>query len=245
MNAEYAQRYRGLYCSHWWWRAREALILATLRRYLPGRREAPVLDVGCGDALFLPALEEFGTPEGVEVDGSIVDPAGPYASRIHIGPFDAGFRPDRRYALITMLDVLEHLDQPEESLRHAMSLLADDGLVLITVPAFRALWTSHDDLNHHRTRYTKRTFLRMAQACGLEVLEAGYSFHWTYPVKLLIRFKERLVSSPPRPVRIPAAFVNRLCLALSRWEQLVLGRVPVPFGSSLLVVGRRTSPKDS
>ena len=127
-------------------------------------------------------------------------------------------------------------------LQHALSLLEDDGLLLITVPAFRALWTSHDDLNHHQTRYTKRTFARLAEACGLEVLEARYFFHWTCPVKLLIRCKESLLASPPRPTRIPAAAVNRLCFLLSRSEQMILGRLPVPFGSSLLMVGRNRSP---
>ncbi len=198
-----------------------------------------MLDVGCGDALFLPALEEFGRPEGIEVEASIVDPAGPYADRIAIGPFDSSFRPGRRYTLITMLDVLEHLPQPEDALRHALSLLTEDGLLLITVPAFRALWTSHDDLNHHQTRYTKRTMARVAKACGLEIIEARYFFHWTCPMKLLVRLKESVFPSPPRPTRVPPVFLNWLGLGLSRSEQLTLGRLQVPFGSSLLVVGRQ------
>jgi SAM-dependent methyltransferase len=199
-----------------------------------------VLDVGCGDALFLPALEEFGRAEGIEVDASIVDPTGPYADRIHVGPFDTSFQPDRRYALITILDVLEHLSQPEESLRHALSLLRDDGLVLITVPAFRVLWTSHDDLNHHQTRYTKRTLARLSKVSGLEIIETRYFFHWTCPVKLAIRFKESFISSRPRPASVPNPALNWLCFALSRFEQIVLGRLPIPLGSSLLVVGKRS-----
>lgn len=215
------------------------MILDCLRKYLPSRCDAPVLDIGCGDALLLPALEEFGSPEGVEVDAGIVAPTGRYADRIYLGPFDTSFRPDRRYALITMLDVLEHLTKPDEALRHAMSLLRDDGLILITVPAFRALWTSHDDFNHHQTRYTKRTFFQLAKACGLEIHETHYFFHWTCAVKLLLRLKERIFPSQPRPAHVPPEFLNRLCLQLCWAEQLTLGRLPVPFGSSLLIVGRR------
>lgn len=228
-----------MYHRHWWWRARESLILACLRKYLPAPTDAPVLDVGCGDGLFLTALEEFGRPEGLEVEASIVDPAGPYAARITIGPFDPSFRPGRRYALITMLDVLEHLPQPEEALRHALSLLTEDGLLLITVPAFRALWTSHDDLNHHQTRYTKQALSGLSEACGLQIQESRYFFHWICPLKLLIRLKETILPSPPRPARVPPALLNRLCLRLSRAEQLTLGRLPIPFGSSLLIIGRR------
>jgi SAM-dependent methyltransferase len=210
-----------------------------LRRYLPARVEAPVLDVGCGDALFLPALEAFGEPEGVEADASLVDPAGPYATRIAAQPFDDRFRPDRRYALITMLDVLEHLDEPEQALRHGLSLLRDDGLILITVPAFPGLWTRHDDLNHHRIRYTRRTFARLAEHSGLNILELRYFFYWTCPVKLLIRVKERLSGSSLQPARMPWGTLNRLLYWVSRAEQIALGHLPVPFGSSLLAVGRR------
>lgn len=198
-----------------------------------------MLDVGCGDALFLPALEEFGEPEGLEVDGSIIDPAGPYAARISIQAFDDNFQPNRRYAIITALDVLEHLPQPEQALRHAVSLLRSDGLMLITVPALPSLWTAHDDLNHHHVRYTKRTLASLAEQSGLETLEMSYFFHWTCPVKLLIRIKERLVSSSPRSTRMPSAAVNRLLYWISRWEQASLSRMDVPFGSSLLVVARR------
>lgn len=197
--------------------------------------------MGCGDALFFPALEAFGEPEGVEADDSIIDPAGPFAERIARQPFDQRFQPGRRYALITMLDVLEHLDQPAEALRHALSLLRADGLIVITVPAFMGLWTQHDDLNHHRTRYTRRTFARLADQSGLELIDVRYFFHWTCPVKLMIRFKERLIRSPPRPARVPISPLNRLMYAACLAEQTLIGRLQLPFGSSLLVVGRPQS----
>ena len=149
MDREYAGAYRELYGNHWWWRARESLILAELRRRLPPVAQKPraLLDVGCGDGLFFDKLAEFGDVDGVEADPSLVDPCGPHAERIHIGPFGADFRPCRRYDLILMLDVVEHLPDAEAGLRRAAELLNDDGLLIVTVPAFNALWTAHDDFN--------------------------------------------------------------------------------------------------
>src|SRR2546426_671635 len=55
VEPEYAVRYRDLYRRHWWWRARERLILDVLRRLRPGAGWSAILDVGCGDGLFLTA----------------------------------------------------------------------------------------------------------------------------------------------------------------------------------------------
>jgi len=238
VDAEYAQEYRRLYQQHWWWRARESLILDQLRRCFPLRPVGPVLDVGCGDGLAFPSLAEFGPVEGVEIDGSVIDSSAPHASQIHVGPFDESFRPTRQYALITMLDVLEHLSNPRQALRHAAGLLLDTGIILITVPAFRHLWTSHDDLNHHQTRYTRRSLAELAQQAGLELVRSKYFFHWLYAAKLAVRVKQRLLKNRPPDVRIPRSPWNRLLYGLCRAEQQTLGWIPLPFGSSLLAVGR-------
>lgn len=208
-----------------------------MRSASPRLRRGPVLDVGCGDGLFFDRLAEFGDVEGVEPDVSLVDPRGPHANRIHLVPFDAAFQPGNRYSLILMLDVLEHLADPVGALRQAIDLLADEGLLVVTVPAFPMLWTAHDDWNHHYVRYTKRSFAEVARRSGLAIARSRYFFHWTFPVKLAVRLKEAIVRRPPQPAEVPSPLVNRGLYALSQIEQWTLGKLPIPFGSSLLAVG--------
>jgi SAM-dependent methyltransferase len=239
MEANYATQYRTPYQTHWWWRAREAAILREVERLLPRGGDAAILDVGCGDGLLFDRLAPFGQVEGVEADPLTVTPDGAWRDRIHIGMFDATFQPERRYALILMLDVLEHLPDPAGALRHASSLLTDDGVLLITVPAFRSLWTSHDDLNHHFTRYTKQSFATLAAEAGVRVGRMQYLFQWVAPAKLLVRLKERFVATPPAPPSLPPRGVNALLAGLTRLEQATLSRLPVPFGSSLAAICRR------
>ncbi|MEO8257039.1 MAG: class I SAM-dependent methyltransferase [Acidobacteriota bacterium] len=239
METEYAQRYRDLYLRHWWWRAREHLIVSTLRSIAPAAGWGSILDVGCGDGLAFDRLAEFGDVEGVESEASLVDPAGRWASRICIQPFDETFQPGKRYGLITMLDVVEHLPDAGAAVRRAVSLLEPSGTLLVTVPAFNALWTSHDDFNHHVQRFTRRTFVRLVEGIGLEAVACRYFFFWTCPIKLLVRLKESVLRAPSERARVPAAMVNRALYGLSRLEEASLGRLPVPFGSSLLFIGRR------
>jgi 2-polyprenyl-3-methyl-5-hydroxy-6-metoxy-1,4-benzoquinol methylase len=239
MRADYAVRYRELYERHWWWRAREAVILEVLRAQQPPEGWKRILDVGCGDGLFFGQLARFGEVEGIEPARELVSDAGAYRSRIHIAPFDESFRPGKPFSLILMLDVLEHIGDPVGALRHALALLEPEGRLFVTVPAFRLLWTNHDVVNHHFTRYNASSFRRVAQQAGLEIQTARYFFQWLFPAKLAIRFMERLFPLQPKPPNIPARWINGLFYGLSRIEHKALSRLPVPFGSSLLVVGRK------
>ena len=242
MENEYAKNYRDLYRNHWWWQAREQAILREIEMLgfeRDGSRQ--VLDVGCGDGLLFDALQPFGAVQGVEADPATLDPQGRWRSRIHNQPFDDRFQPGQQFDLILMLDLLEHLGEPAAALAHARSLLRPGGRMILTVPAFKTLWTSHDDLNHHVTRYTRATFARLAKSAGVALEKMHYLFHWTCPVKLAIRCKESVLPFQARLPEVPARWLNKACYALTRAEQLTISRMNMPFGSSLLAVAVPTA----
>jgi 2-polyprenyl-3-methyl-5-hydroxy-6-metoxy-1,4-benzoquinol methylase len=236
VDPEYGRHYRELYEKHWWWRSREEAILQVLRRQFGARRNLNILDIGCGDGVFFDRLTEFGDVEGIEPAAALVDPAGPHRARITVAPFDEEFRPGKRYSLILMLDVLEHLDRPAQALRHAAALLEPGGLLLITVPAFRLLWTSHDVLNQHRERFTKGSFRGLARQAGVHVLEARYFFLWLFPVKLIARGREWLAPTKPKVPEPPPRWLNGFLQTFSRADNRVALAAPFPVGSSLLVL---------
>ncbi len=237
MRTDYAEHYRDLYQRHWWWRARERFILDTLRATEPPQGWKRILDVGCGAGLFFDQLAQFGEVEGVEPAEAALSGAGAHRSRIYVGPFDESFHPAEPFSLILLLDVIEHLPDPVGALRHALGMLAPGGSVLVTVPAFMLLWTNHDVLNHHLKRYTKSTFRELANQAGLDIRMEKYFFHWTFPAKLAARAAEQVLRTEPTPPVVPPRRVNALLQGLSRIEQKTWGALPLPFGSSLMVMG--------
>ena len=239
MDPEYGRLYRDLHRRHWWWRARERIILQLLDDITPPGGFGRILDVGCGDGLLFEPLSRLGTVEGIEPDAGIVSEADTPHGRIHVRPFDSGFRPEARYGLILMLDVLEHLDDPSGATRHAHALLEPDGVLLVTVPALRWLWTAHDVLNEHRVRFRRPELVRLLEDAGFTVTAARYAFRWLVAAKVAVRAKERLLGAEPRPPRIPPSPINGLLYGISRVEEVVLGRVSGVLGSSVLAVARR------
>ncbi|MEC9096193.1 MAG: class I SAM-dependent methyltransferase [Planctomycetota bacterium] len=242
MDTQYANTYRQLYQHHWWWQSRRTYILSLLNRWKAqdgSNNSRQILDVGCGDGLFFPELETFGSVCGVEPDDRIVDPNGRYFDRIHLGCFDDSYQTDQQFDWIVMLDVLEHIPDAANALEKARDLLNPSGRMLLTVPAFNLLWTKHDDFNHHITRYTKRLMRQQTSEAGFDIENQHYLFHWTFPAKLLVRLKEKISPAAPKPASLPGKMSNAILKTLCRFEQATLTQLRLPFGSSLVVSLRK------
>ncbi|MBS1839270.1 MAG: class I SAM-dependent methyltransferase [Acidobacteria bacterium] len=235
MDFQYGKQYRDLYQKHWWWRAREAALVEFLRRTLQSNSQRNILDVGCGDGLFFDRLAEFGSVEGVEPDAHLISADGPHSSKIRVVPFDKEFLSSKKYGLLVMLDVLEHLEKPDEALDCAHSLLAMDGALLLTVPAFQSLWTNHDVINHHKIRYRRGTLFPLLEKAGFKVAESHYWYQWTVPAKFVIGAVQKVWPSQPDLPKIPPAWLNKILYGFTRLEQETVGAIGFPVGSTLMV----------
>lgn len=239
MDAAYTAAYADLYRRHWWWRVRERILLDKIRTLLGSRaQDARILDVGCGAGLFFDALEQFGHVEGIEADPLAVRQSGRWRSRIHVGELET-FTTGAPFDVILALDVVEHVPAPDIMLRRAAALLARDGRMLITAPAFDWLWTSHDDLNHHVKRYNAAQMRELARNAGLVPLETRYLFQSLVVPKLVVRTREALRPSSASVPRVPPDALNRVLQGWFRAENAIAGWLP--FGSSVMAVARAAS----
>jgi 2-polyprenyl-3-methyl-5-hydroxy-6-metoxy-1,4-benzoquinol methylase len=238
MDAALASAYAELYRTHWWFRVREAILLRKIEALLrDGPRPARILDIGCGAGVFFDALSRFGHVEGIESDVAIVGQSGRWRDRITLGELDDSFKPATPFDLILLLDVLEHVSGPDQLLRRAHRLLARNGRIIMTVPAFQALWTTHDDINHHLRRYSTGLMRRTILDAGLIVDEMTYFFQSLVLPKLIVRLLEAMKGAAPRVPRTPSRFLNSSLEAWFSSEFAIAGRLP--FGTSLMAVARR------
>jgi alcohol dehydrogenase class IV len=76
--------------------------------------------------------------------------------------------------------------------------------IVVTVPAFNWLWTSHDELNHHVERYTAKAMRDLMSDAGLTAIETSYLFQSLLLPKLLVRAKEALTAPAARVPQVPS-----------------------------------------
>lgn len=107
-----------------------------LALHLPGiPKDARILDVGCGTGAWLHRLAEFGYSNLHGIDLDIADFATDRAtvSQANLDYDDIGLE-NQTYALITAIELLEHLENPGQLFLHVSRHLAEDGIFLVTTP---------------------------------------------------------------------------------------------------------------
>ncbi|MCP4513303.1 MAG: class I SAM-dependent methyltransferase [Fuerstiella sp.] len=141
---------------------------------------------------------------------------------------------------VVLLDVLEHVEFPVEVLRHVHRALADDGAVIVTVPAYPWLFSRWDVQLGHFRRYTVREFRRHANEAGFRVQWLNHWNSFTLPAAIAVRGWERAFPSREEP-DFPevSGFTNRALLSAAAAERWCIDKLPVPAGLSLAGVLRK------
>jgi hypothetical protein len=108
---------------------------------------------------------------------------------------------------------------------------------VITVPAYRWLWSAHDEFLHHKRRYSAGELRGKIAAAGLRAEGLSYFNTLLFPLAAAARVKDRLLNQDRASgTAVPAGPVNRLFHAVFSAERFVVGRLALPFGVSLLAV---------
>ena len=151
---------------HWWYRGRRLIIRSELERLrLPS--DARVLDAGCGSGRTMEDLVGYGEVHGIELDPNAAAVARSRGKgevlegRLEQLPWEGG-----AFDLITCLDVIEHTPDDRVTLQELRRVCKPGGSLLVTVPAYQALWSLHDEANHHYRRYSRRTLSAASQEAG-------------------------------------------------------------------------------
>ena len=153
-------------------------------------------------------------------------------------PEDLGVAPGWA-EVVLLLDVIEHVDDDGAALAAARRAVAAGGLLVVTVPAYRWLWSGHDEVLGHRRRYTAAGLRAVVERAGFSVLRVSYFNSLLFPMVALVRLWKGLRGDRGHDLRRPAAPLNRLLERVFAFERHLVPRVALPFGASLLLIGRR------
>jgi SAM-dependent methyltransferase len=182
-------------CSHWYYSSKAKAMTRLLGEYVPAR----VLDVGAGSGFFsryLLAHTRAGESWCVDISYEAAVDETEAGKTIHyrrsVQEIDAD--------LVLLMDVLEHVDDDVGLLKEYAGKVPRGSRFLITVPAFRFLWSGHDDFLEHKRRYTLKQLELAVRSSGLDVKHAAYYFGLVFPIAAGIRIaqKTRAALKPAR-----------------------------------------------
>lgn len=106
-----------------------------VRALPPLDRQTPILDIGCGTGAWLERLagQGFSNLHGTDLDVAQFQTQKATCSAANLDRDDLGLG-DRRFGLISAIEVIEHLENPGRLFFHVSQSLTPDGWFLLTTP---------------------------------------------------------------------------------------------------------------
>lgn len=185
---------------HPWEIARLWVLRRFVRDQVPIAPGDAIVDIGCGDAFVIgelarafPGASFFGVDSALSAD-AITERRRDLPANVHLFRELDDVPLTRPAALVLLMDVIEHVEDDRGFLRSLLArpMIGDRTRVFVTVPAYQALFSSHDVFLRHFRRYSNRQLRDALESSGLGVIDAGYFFSSLLPVRVMQVIRERL-----------------------------------------------------
>lgn len=243
-KASYFAPLAALEAEHFWFRMRNALIIWALGKY--GAKVVSFMEIGCGTGFVLHGISR-GFPN-IRLVGSEIYPEGIAfaAERIMGGEFmqmDARQIPFlAEFDAIGAFDVIEHIEEDEAVLQQMSRALKPGGLLLLTVPQHRWLWSAVDEYACHIRRYTVRELHDKVARAGFSIVRSTSFVTSLLPFMWISRLLQRGESEnfdPHAELRINPLLNRILGWFLHQELWLIRMGLSLPIGGSRLIVASK------
>jgi len=227
---------------HWWYVGLRGMIQDFWGRHVTqGRPNA--LDVGCGTGAVLSAFAHQADATGIDMSlEAIRFCRGRGHTRLAAASaVGLPFAPEG-FDVVMMFDVLCHRNIVDKKapLREIHRILKPQGILLMNLPAYQWLHSSHDVAVHSDHRFTKRAAVRLLKECSFDVIEATYWNTLPFPPILLVRLWRKI--APPRASDLgggASVLASRFLRGILAIERHLIRLRPMPFGLSIFLAARK------
>src|SRR5215470_598021 len=242
--------------THFWFRGFRWFVSPAIAEIAAGRRDLRLLDCGCGTGYNLATLlRPYGRAFGFDVTrGGLMyaRAAGVSLARADMGaiPFQSG-----RFDLVTSFDVMQYVRDDAAAVDEMVRVLKPGGGLVMTAAALDVLRGGHAGTWPEVRRYTTARMRSIVENAGMQLRRLTYLFTSLFPAMLVVRALSRDTpernkirsgrgdaSDPPVDpsddweMRVPPAPVNTALTWMLAAEAGLSRRIPMPVGSSVLVV---------
>jgi 2-polyprenyl-3-methyl-5-hydroxy-6-metoxy-1,4-benzoquinol methylase len=230
--------------SHFWCRGRFEVLCSLLRKNnIDLSSQLRGFDIGCGQGVFRSQLENV-TPWIVDAADIIRKPLTEhfhkrgvtYLYNIH----DQHPKFENFYDIVFLMDVIEHIEDPEKFLSSVAFHLKKNGLLAVNVPALNWLWSRFDAAQGHFRRYSIGNLQRTLEIAGYSILDIRY---WGMSMVPLLSIRKLLANKAKSDEEVlrsgftpPSPALNAALYSCLKLENSLM-KAP-PFGTSVMAVCR-------
>jgi len=222
---------------HWWFMAKRHIVMSLIKKYAPEIGENSfILDAGCGTGGNIEYFRKLSANiKGMEMcDAARVLAGEKTGAEVLYGRFpDEIPYADGSFDLVLMLDVLEHIDDDTASLKNIRDKIRDDSYLVLTVPAFKFLWSAHDESHQHKRRYLLHELEQKAVRCGYEPVYSSYFNTFLFPLIAIIRL---LKCGKSDDLKQTNRILNKILYKIMSFEAVLMNAIKLPFGVSIVMV---------
>jgi SAM-dependent methyltransferase len=202
-----------------------------------------VLDIGCGNGALLDRLSRRGAGRlvGVEPSEGLIALARRLHPHLEIvrGTGEAIADIDGRFDTVTMIDVLEHIEDDRGQLRLIHRRLKPGGQLIVLVPAHPVLFGPRDALQGHYRRYTRAELVGKLAETGFAVdaVRSWNAIAWL-PMLVYGRWLGKTGGDGLRSSGGKSPLQRAGVRLLDAWYRRVENRLSFGFGLSLICTAR-------
>ena len=231
MKNEVYLRHIKNYQDHWWFQSRKNIIEKIIKKNAK-KKNLKILDFGSGSGVNLYMLSKYGHVSIFETHKETQK----YLKNLYKGTKFQVINSlnTHKFDLILMADVLEHIKNDKKQIELLFKKLKKNGKILLTVPAFKYLFTHKDIILGHYRRYNIREIKEIFKK--FKVLKLTYfNFFLFIPIALSLIFFKILKSNFIDSVeKKPNYIINFIMFIIFNAESKVINIFNFPFGISIL-----------
>ena len=157
-----------------------------------------ILDIGAGPGIFLETAKDRGwEPTAIEFNSFCIERIEKLGIRCIKQPVEESKLPHNSFECITLWAVLEHLQNPKDTLKHIHNLLKPNGVLLLLVPNVKSLAARilHEKCitfagDSHINFFDNETLKKIQELCGFQIFDMETIFSEVNTIKNYLNYDD-------------------------------------------------------